>query len=88
MASLTRRTFLGAAALGTLGLLGGRAVSADPTPTGDTLTIGYVPIACASPLLAADALGLHSAVWSAAVLSGLVTALVAYRLTESHPGLP
>lgn len=57
MASLTRRTFLGAAALGTLGLLGGRAVSADPTPTGDTLTIGYVPIACASPLLAADALG-------------------------------
>jgi len=38
--------------------------------------------------LTADALGLHSAVWAAAVLSGLVTALVAYRLTESHPGLP
>lgn len=38
--------------------------------------------------LTADALGLRSAVWAAAVLSGLVTALVAYRLTESHPGLP
>lgn len=61
MAALTRRTFLGAAALGTLGVLGGRAVGAvpsgpDPGP-GDTLTIGYVPIACSSPLLAADALG-------------------------------
>lgn len=56
---LTRRTFLGAAALGTLGLLGGRAVSAvpSPAPAGDVLTIGYVPIACSAPLAVADALG-------------------------------
>lgn len=64
MAMLNRRTFLGASALGalgTLGLLGGRAagLSLDPAPgTGETITIGYVPIACSSPLLIADALGL------------------------------
>lgn len=68
MAMLNRRTFLGASALGalgTLGLLGGRAagLSLDPAPgtgeaPGETTTIGYVPIACSSPLLIADALGL------------------------------
>ncbi|MCS5479863.1 ABC transporter substrate-binding protein [Corynebacterium sp. YIM 101645] len=54
---LNRRTFLGAAALGTLGVLGGRAASAGmgPAPS-DSITIGYVPIACSSPLLAADAM--------------------------------
>lgn len=38
--------------------------------------------------LTADALGLHSAVWAAAALSGVVTGIVAHRLTETHPGLP
>lgn len=63
MAMMNRRTFLGATALGamgTLGLLGGRAAGSSPTSPapGDAVTIGYVPIACSSPLLIADALGL------------------------------
>lgn len=58
---LTRRRFLGATALGALGVLGAKAVSAVPAgprpASEDVLTIGYVPIACSSPLLTAEALG-------------------------------
>lgn len=60
MSLLSRRSFLGAAALGSLGLVAGRTLSTDPMPAGaagDALTIGYVPIACSSPLLQADASG-------------------------------
>lgn len=58
MSTLTRRTFLGAAALGTLGLLGAQKLTASPAgANGSAITVGYVPIACSSPLLLADATG-------------------------------
>lgn len=65
MTAFSRRSLLRAAALGSL-MLGasacgtpGNSGSRVGPPTGDApLTIGYVPIACASPLLIADAEGL------------------------------
>lgn len=59
MSTFSRRTLLGAAAIGSLGLVGGRFLSSTTAPAAPSgmITIGYVPIACSSPLLTADAAG-------------------------------